>query len=57
MMYRMNKADAIMMYRMNKADAAFAARAAEGARASWLAAKAFSGGLPVHSVIRIQETK
>ena len=26
-----------MMYRMNKADAAFAARAAEGARASWLA--------------------
>ena len=33
-----------MMYRMNKADAAFAARAAEGARASWLAAKAFSGG-------------
>ena len=29
-----------MMYRMNKADAAFAARAAEGARASWLAAKA-----------------
>ena len=46
-----------MMYRMNKADAAFAARAAEGARASWLAAKAFSGGPPVHSVIRIPETK
>ena len=47
-----------MMYRMNKADAAFAARAAEGARASWLAAKeVFSGGPPVHSVIRIPETK
>ena len=46
-----------MMYRMNKADAAFAARAAEGARASWLAAKAFSGGPSGHSVIRIPETK
>ena len=46
-----------MMYRMNKADAAFAARAAEGARVSWLAAKAFSGGPLVYSVIRIQETK
>ena len=46
-----------MMYRMNKADAAFAARAAEGARASWLAAKALSGGPSGHSVIRIQETK
>ena len=57
MMYRMNNEGSIMMYRMNKADAAFAARAAEGARASWLAAKAFSGGPSGHSVIRIQETK
>ena len=46
-----------MMYRMNKADAAFAARAAEGARASWLAKEVFAGGPPVHSVIRIPETK
>lgn len=40
-----------MMYRMDKADAAFAARAAEGARASWRAANDIAGGPPDHFVI------